>query len=241
MDIVYSPPSNISPQTKECTFYTRLRRSFRVYWSDNWFGHLDQIRADLQHSFKGEQEFIKMKDGAIIDTMWIPNEDSESSPTVIFWNPNGAFYETFVYDGAWFDFYSELGFNIFLWNYRGYGRSRGQISPSAIVSDANELVTKLKLTRGIGKLLIHGISLGGGVAWHLGLNPAVTAIFADRTFSALDNVVKEDFSRLHFLFNLFTFYKWKNQCADKFAKSTKYKILSCDPKDEMIPELSSLK
>ena len=241
MDIVYYPHTKALAQTKECTFIMRIRKSLKVYWSDQSFGHLDQIRADMQSSLKGEQIFVEMKDGAMIDTMWIPNEDADESPTVMFCNPNGAFYETFAYDGAWFDFYSEQGFNIFLWNYRGYGRSTGSISPESILSDADELATRLKSLKGVEKLLVHGMSMGGGAACHLGNHSAVTAIFADRTFSSLESVVKEEFNLLRPLFNFFTFYKWRNECSHKFVKSSKYKIVSCDPKDEMIPELSSLK
>ena len=243
MDIENSLTSNLPGSVKECTFYQKIKKKVYIYWFNKSFGHLDQVRVDLEKSYKGEQEFIKMTDGSQIDTMWIENQVRDSNaPTVMFCNPNGVFYETFAYDGNWLEFYLNQGFNIFVWNYRGYGRSKGYISPNKLFDDADDLVKHLKNVRGVGKLLVHGISLGGGVACHLSNNPQVDVIFADRTFSSLDSVVRDDFgSILRFAYNFFTLRYWKMHCAQKFLKSTKYKILSCDPKDEMIPELASLK
>lgn len=153
-----------------------LNKTVYVYWFNTSYAHLDQVRVDLEASYKGQQEFIRMRDGARIDTMWIANESNNgnpNTPTVLFCNPNGVFYETFAYDGYWLEFYLNNGFNIFLWNYRGYGRSKGSFSPENLFSDADQLVTHLKQIRGVGKLLVHGISLGGGVASHLSNNAHV--------------------------------------------------------------------
>lgn len=143
--------------------------------------------------------------------MWIPNHvDNANAPTIMLCNPNAVFYEAYVYEGMWLDFYLEHGFNVFLWNYRGYGRSYGSISPNSLFSDADELVKHLKNKRNIKKLLVHGTSLGGGVACHLSNNPHVDVIFADRTFSSLDSVVRDDFGKvLRFIYNLATFNSWK--------------------------------
>ena len=74
------------------------------------------------------------------------------------------FYECFAYDGGWLEFYLEQEFNVFLWNYRGFGNSTGRIGPNYLFSDADEMVKYLKTDRNVQKLLVHGISLGGGVA-----------------------------------------------------------------------------
>lgn len=244
MDVEYTSAKK-AKSNKECTFWQNFKKTANIYWYNTSYGHLDQIRVDLEQSYKGLQDFILMKNGGIIDTMWIANEANKGNPhtpTVMFCNPNGVFYETFAYDGYWLEFYMENGFNIFLWNYRGYGRSTGSISPNNLFSDADELVKFLKDVRGVGKLLVHGISLGGGVASHLSNNPLVDCVFADRTFSSLDSVIRDDFGKtLRVLYNIFTFGKWKMHCAKKFLNSEKYKIVSSDPQDEMIPELSSLK
>jgi hypothetical protein len=244
MDVEYTPVKNQNAN-KDCTFFQNLKKKAYVYWFNTSYGHLDQIRVDFENSYKGQQEFVRMKDGGVIDTMWIPAEGYQrvnDTPTVMFCNPNGVFYENFAYDSYWMEFYTENSFNIFLWNYRGYGRSTGSISPNNLFKDADALVKHLKEIRGVTKLLVHGISLGGGVACHLSNNPNVNAILADRTFSSLDSIIRDDFGKYcRFAYNLFTFGQWKMHCAKKFIQSNKHKIITCDPKDEMIPELASLK
>ena len=244
MNIEYTASVNNSA-VKDCTFYQDIKKTLYVYWFNTSYAHLDQIRVDFEMSYKGQQEFVRMKDDGIIDTMWIPAEGSDhvnDTPTVMFCNPNGVFYENFAYDSYWMEFYTENKFNIFLWNYRGYGRSKGTISPDNLFSDADELVRHLEEVRGVSKLLVHGISLGGGVACHLSNNSHVDAVFADRTFSSLDSVTRDDFGKYcRIAFNILTLGRWKMHCARKFLKSNTYKIISSDPRDEMIPEMASLK
>mmetsp|Transcript_12844 Transcript_12844/g.12836 ORF Transcript_12844/g.12836 Transcript_12844/m.12836 type:complete len:225 (+) Transcript_12844:202-876(+) len=197
-------------------------------------------------TYKGQQEFISTPDGAKLDTMWVKSELNEgdvTSPAVLVCNPNGVFYENLgLFDDTFFKFFLSNGFNVFLWNYRGYGRSTGSISPDKFCEDADYLVQHLVNIKGVARLLVHGTSLGGALACHLSNNPNVEAIFADRTFSSLDSVIRDDFGPiLRFVYNLFTLGKWKLKVARKFLMSDKYKIIAADPQDTMIPDLASLK
>jgi len=45
-------------------------------------------------------------------------------------------YEALQYDDDWVDFYRNLGINLFVWNYRGYGKSTGSPSTSRMYEDA---------------------------------------------------------------------------------------------------------
>ena len=203
------------------------------------------MRVDLESSYKGQQSFLKTEDGGVLDTMWVlnQNQQNQDTPTVLINNPNGVFYENLgLFDDSFFNFYLKNGFNIFLWNYRGYGRSTGRISPDIFLKDADFLVQHLTNVKGVSKLLVHGTSLGGAIACHLANNPNVEFVFADRTFSSLENVVRDDFGpALWFVYNLFTLGRWKLQVSKKYLNSDKYKLLAGDPKDTMIPDLSSLK
>ena len=62
------------------------------------------------------------------------NEEGELGPTVIFCNPNNRYYEYALNNqDNWIEFYKSNGINILLWNYRGYGQSRGYPTPKNIV------------------------------------------------------------------------------------------------------------
>jgi alpha/beta superfamily hydrolase len=88
-----------------------------------------------------------------------------------------------------------FGINIVLWNYRGYGKSTGSPSPEGNRADIElvyhwarqktiEAVRNLKPI----KIGVHGISIGGLAASHLGRIGAVDFLFMDRTFSDLQSI-----------------------------------------------------
>lgn len=70
-------------------------------------------------------------------------------PTMIYCSPNAFLYEAFQFENEWIDFYRNLGINLFVWNYRGYGRSEGTPHPSTMFSDAEMIVEYLRGQRGI--------------------------------------------------------------------------------------------
>jgi len=84
-------------------------------------------------------------------------------------------------------FFLNKGCNVLIWNYRGYGRTKGSPSPDILKTDGEDLVAycknELKLS---GKIGVYGRSLGGTVAAHL--TPKVEMVIADRTFSNLDDL-----------------------------------------------------
>jgi pimeloyl-ACP methyl ester carboxylesterase len=56
--------------------------------------------------------------------------------------------------------FRDLGFDVYVYDYRGYGLSEGKSRLAAIVTDYTEIVTDLQ-TRGYQRLHLYGISIGG--------------------------------------------------------------------------------
>ena len=59
----------------------------------------------------------------------IINQFQNNYPVMICCNGNGGFAEYFQYQSDWLDYYIKWGVNVFVWNYRGYGLSKGTPSP----------------------------------------------------------------------------------------------------------------
>jgi pimeloyl-ACP methyl ester carboxylesterase len=85
---------------------------------------------------------------------------------------------------VYLNFFRDRGINVFLWNYRGYGRSEGTPSPASFDTDIktilNFLRNEIKVT---GKIGVYGRSMGGvaaSIACEL-----CDMIIVDRTFSSL--------------------------------------------------------
>mmetsp|Transcript_5512 Transcript_5512/g.5241 ORF Transcript_5512/g.5241 Transcript_5512/m.5241 type:complete len:155 (+) Transcript_5512:105-569(+) len=152
-------------------------------------------------------------------------------------------YEYFQYDDEWVEFYRHLGINLFLWNYRSFGRSTGSPSTKKIYEDAELIVEYLRNERGTTqKLGVHGQSLGGPVAAYLGRNCNMDFLFVDRSFSEIDRVVETSYGKfLKHCLKFFSLYSWKFESTMNYIYSNTYKVVSCDPNDEVIPSRASLK
>ncbi len=90
------------------------------------------------------------------------------------------------------------------------------------------------------KIGVHGESLGGIAVTHMGRTKKIDYLCADRTFSSLSQVVEISFgTTLMKLYRLITL--WDDQIARDYVESPCYKIITFDPKDQIIHLLSSLK
>ena len=155
-------------------------------------------------------------------------------------NANAGFYEFSYYQSEWIEYYSKLGINLMLWNYQGFGRTKGSPNLKKIFNDGKAIINFLRTEKQVRILGIHGESLGGCVAAHLANKCNLNFLFADRTFSSLSDVSFFNFGRI-------AFYGFKvsarndSNASKDFIETKCYKIISCDPKDIVINNLASLK
>jgi pimeloyl-ACP methyl ester carboxylesterase len=191
-------------------------------------------------------------------------------PTVLFCAPNAVLYESFGLSPknghGWVATYASLGFQVVVWNARGYGRSSGFPSPRANADDAKSIVEFLRNTCNVPTLVLHGESIGGMAACAVAAQlagkkcavsaagrkrqegsaegPMVDVLVADRTFANLrvEAQYLTGFSATSWLLPLFTL--WTEADTDSvgnFATATCPKLCASDANDHMIPEPASLK
>lgn len=89
---------------------------------------------------------------------------------------------------------------------------------------------------------VHGQSLGGAVACYLARHCNMDFVFIDRSFSSIDKVVERSYGRfLQYSLKFLTFFSWEFEATKNYIFANTYKVIGCDPKDELIPDDSSLK
>ncbi len=83
--------------------------------------------------------------------------------------------------------FRRLGLNVLLIDYRGYGRSDGKPSEEGTYRDARAAWRYLMENRGLAAsaIVLHGESLGGGVATHLAAERAPRALIIESSFSSM--------------------------------------------------------
>lgn len=218
-------------------------------WSMKMFGSLEQLRTELELRYpKTELVFLKTADHKVIHGYWIPYnqaEDAESdpiAPTMIMCGPNAEQAEMIQFNPDLLEFYLKNGINLMVFNYRGYGLSEGTPSISKIRKDAETVAQYVRQKIGPNaKLGAHGRSIGGVVATHLARKGLVDFLFADRTFSSLDEVAAQMLgSWARHGLQFFTLWL-ETEIANDYVFSNCYKVLSVAHNDEVIKEAASLK
>lgn len=69
----------------------------------------------------------------------IKGQPIENKNSVLICCPNGAYLQYFVLESQYTNMYLELGYQIILWNYRGYGQSTGSPTISVSLKDVEAI------------------------------------------------------------------------------------------------------
>mmetsp|Transcript_18532 Transcript_18532/g.41027 ORF Transcript_18532/g.41027 Transcript_18532/m.41027 type:complete len:994 (+) Transcript_18532:95-3076(+) len=227
-------------------------------------GSLDFLRAELICRYDGVRCRIPSGDinRNVIDGMIIPRIarpgraapvptgdrapatepiDISEEVVMIMSGPNASVYETYVFRNAVLNFYLSLGFTVFLFNYRGFGRSTGFATTTKVARDGEVCVEYLKKVYNVKKFAIHGRSMGGYVACHLAckFKNDVQLLIADRTFASLQATASSIYGTWAAYGLRFVFASGPN--FKNYESATCYKVVVSDPKDATIPDVISLR
>jgi fermentation-respiration switch protein FrsA (DUF1100 family) len=96
---------------------------------------------------------------------------------------------------------AELGANIFIFDYQGYGKSAGQPSEMATAADARAALVYLRNRPDVdpGRIAYYGESLGGAVAIDLAAVAPPSALTVQSTFTSLADMTRLRHPYLQFL------------------------------------------
>lgn len=135
-----------------------------------------------------EVSFLHTEDGERVE-YWYQKSPFEESPTVVIFHGNGS---TIDFTHPWAFPLRDMGFNVLIPEYRGYGRSTGLPSQATIRSDMIKIIQKVaeKPEVDLRKLVFFGESLGGGVAFDLVEPLAPSCIVTRSTFVSVDKIAQ---------------------------------------------------
>ena len=145
-----------------------------------------------KHGLKYEEVFFPSRDGTSLGGWFIPAV-GEAKGTVIHFHGNAQNMS------AHFGFVSWLpaqGFNLFVFDYRGYGTSAGKANRDGVHEDSLAALDYIAARPGIdhNRLLVLGQSLGGAnaiAALGSRLHPGIRAVVIESTFSSYREIVKD--------------------------------------------------
>lgn len=176
---------------------------------------------------------ITTKDGVKITGWYIPH--SASAKTILFCHGNGG---NISYRQNYISVLHQLGFNLFLFDYRGYGESEGEPSEIGTYYDSEAAWQYLTREQGIPpqEIIIYGESLGGGIASYLAeqqsrAQVAVGGLVLASTFTSIPDRASELFPYLP----VRLLAKYRYPTLDRLPHITAPILVIHSPQDEIIP------
>jgi fermentation-respiration switch protein FrsA (DUF1100 family) len=170
-------------------------------------------------------------DGETIAGWYVPAAGSNDGRVLLFFHGNAGNI-SFCLDSV--AMFHDLGLSVLLIDYRGFGESSGSPSVDGTLLDARAAWAWLRDMKRVPpeKIIIHGRSLGGGVAAALAAEAPPRALILESTFTSLYDVAKGLVPRL-FPVGLFLPQDFD---TPKRLKSIHAPLLVIhSPSDEMIP------
>ena len=135
-----------------------------------------------------ENVWFNSADGTRLHGWFFGADSKPETATIIYFHGNGGNISNVSWVGQW---YAKRGFNVLLFDYRGYGASEGRVgSESGLYADGDAALAFVMNEKGarLESVVLHGQSLGTAVAADVASRQEVGAVILESGFSSASSV-----------------------------------------------------
>jgi uncharacterized protein len=142
------------------------------------------LERNYQFSFSQpyEEHFIPTTDGHEINALWF--KPSNPKGLVIYFHGNADNLQRW---GNYASDLTQLGYEVLMMDYRGYGKSSGSPNEKALYDDAGLIWNWAKEKTDHQKIIVYGRSLGSAVATHLAAEVQPNMLILETPFDEIKN------------------------------------------------------
>ncbi|MCB9615842.1 MAG: alpha/beta fold hydrolase [Sandaracinus sp.] len=149
----------------------------------------------------GLERWWHESDEGPVEAFFLPGDgvdDAHPGPVVIYTHGNAEVIDPLP---GWLTPYRRMGVSVLLPEYRGYGRSAGSPTEAAIADDLLAFHTRLVARPDVdaSRIVLHGVSLGGGAAGLIARAHPPAAIVLQSTFTSVPDAAYDHFRVPRFL------------------------------------------
>lgn len=136
-----------------------------------------------------EEVFFKTQDNITLNGWFVSAKEGNVSYTILFCHGNAGNISHRIEK---LKFFSDLGYSVFIFDYRGYGKSEGRPSEKGMYLDCKGGYDYLISSRKISaeQIIGYGESLGGAAIVDLASGNKLRALIIDSTFTSAKDMVK---------------------------------------------------
>lgn len=190
----------------------------------------------LGHKFKFEgdfeERFINAEDGASLHALYFRTPAPRG--VILYFHGNTGTLRRWGKHAARF---TEMGFNVLMPDYRGYGKSRGRLSEPALHADAKLWYKSLLADWKEEEIVIYGRSLGSGMATPLAATEHPRMLLLETPFANLLDLARSYLPILPY--RLLLRYRFRNDHVIRNVKCPVY--IFHGKRDNVVPFTSALK
>jgi fermentation-respiration switch protein FrsA (DUF1100 family) len=170
--------------------------------------------------------FFKAAQNVELNGWFVPSKDAKY--TVLFCHGNAGNISHRIEK---LKFFNELGCNVFIFDYEGYGKSQGKPSEANLYRDARAAYEYL-LSRGIAQdqVIGYGESIGGAVIVDLASRQTMKAVILDSTFTSV-----RDMTRYAYPFLPYWIFSSRFDSEAKIRNIKVPKLIIHSQDDEIVP------
>lgn len=193
-----------------------------------FFPEKQVLQTPMDWGFEYENVTLDTSDKLQLHGWFIPNDKSNKYLLLFHGNAGNISHRADTVS-----IFHQLGLNVFIFDYRGYGNSQGKPTEKGLYKDAKAAWQYLTKTRGIDKanIIVFGRSLGGVVAAHLASRVQPVGLILESVFSSAGEMAREIMP----VMSLLVYMRFDFNAAE-YVKSVKSPVLVLhSPDDEIIP------
>ena len=171
--------------------------------------------------------YFKAKDNITLNAWFLKNPQAFS--TVIFAHGNAGNISDRLFK---IKFFYDLGLNVFIFDYRGYGKSEGRPSEAGVYLDAQGAYDYLQSREDVNmdNIILYGASIGGVVVVDLATHRKAALLVVE---SSITNA--QDMARIHYPFAPHFLLSLKFDSINKVRRLSIPKLFIHSPDDEVVP------
>ncbi|RXJ44570.1 alpha/beta hydrolase [Gelidibacter gilvus] len=151
------------------------------------------LPQDYQYEFNHpfEEVFLETADDAVINALHFKAEHSKG--VIFYFHGNAGDLSGW---GTIAEFFVKMDYDVFIMDYRSYGKSTGKLSEAVFYKDAQYGYNYLKQSYSDSEITLYGRSLGTGIAAYIASKNQVKLLILETPYYSMVDMAKSRFSFL---------------------------------------------